>query len=120
MDSSLICIICPVGCRLSVEMKDGKINLIQGNKCRRGAVFAEEELSNPIRTVTTTVRVANGEIPMVPVKTSRPIPKEKIIESLRLLKEVKLEAPIPIGAIVMMDICGTGADIVTTRRVPKK
>ena len=117
--SSLVCIRCPVGCRLSVEHNsDGTLN-ITGNTCIRGAEYAEKELTNPTRIVTSTVRIRNGRQKVVPVKTAKDIPKGKIMECMNALKEIEVEAPVKIGDIVLRDAAGTGVDIVVTKDAEK-
>ena len=76
----LICIGCPMGCPIVVEMEDGKVLSVTGNTCPRGESYARKEVTNPTRIVTTTVRVDGGKVPMINVKTEQDIPKDKIFE----------------------------------------
>lgn len=113
----LICIGCPLGCPLSVEMEGEQIVSISGNTCPRGDAYARKELTNPTRIVTSTVRVAGGTLPMVSVKTDRDIPKGKIFDCVKALKEIDVPAPVTIGQVIVTDVAGTGADIVATKYV---
>ncbi len=113
----LVCIRCPIGCNLQVTMEDGKAIKVTGNSCNRGVEYGIKECTNPTRIVTTIVPVINGELPMVPVKTSGDIPKGMISDCLKALKGIKVEAPVKIGDLVLKDVAGTGIDIIATREV---
>lgn len=116
----LVCIGCPLGCNVTVEMQDGKIGQITGNTCPRGADYVTKELTDPRRIVTSLVRVRKGVLPVVPVKTTTDIPKGKIMDSIRVLKGIELQAPIQIGDVVVEDVCGTGVQVVATGNVEAK
>lgn len=116
MKQNLTCINCPSGCQLTVTLDDDKnIVSIEGNQCKLGETYARAEITNPTRTVTTTVRLLNAAIAQLPVKTSKPIPKDKIMECMRALKPVEISAPVTVGDVIVPHICGTDADIVATR-----
>lgn len=111
--TELICIVCPQGCRLKVN-EDNAFS-VSGNACDRGAIYGREELRNPLRVITSTVRVAGAVHCRCPVKTQSAIPKRLIFEAMRLLDGVELAAPVEEGQIVVADICGTGVPFVATR-----
>lgn len=113
----LICIGCPLGCMLSVETKDAKVVSVAGNTCSRGKSYAEKEVTNPTRIVTSTVKVSGGERNLVSCKTKCDIPKEKIFEVMHALKEIVVEAPVKIGDVLVEDVAGTGVEIVATAYV---
>lgn len=117
---NLICIGCPMGCPLTVEMEDGKINKITGQTCKRGEDYGFKEVTNPRRTVTSILPVSNGEIDMVSVKTKTDIPKDKIKECMLALKNLKIEAPVSIGDVIIANVCGTNVPIVATKSVRRK
>lgn len=117
MNRKLICIVCPIGCNLEIHHDEHEILSLQGNLCARGAEYAEKELFHPERTLTTNVRVRNGEMPLASVRSTEPIPKELIVDVVRELKRMGLEAPVEFGQIVMQDVRGTGVDVVVTREV---
>ena len=81
-ERELICIGCPMGCPIVVKMEDGKVTSVTGNTCPRGEVYARKEVTDPTRIVTTTVRVADGKVPMINVKTEHDIPKDKIFDCI--------------------------------------
>ena len=96
----LICITCPAGCKLLAELTpDGGVN-VTGNTCKRGVDFALAELTNPMRTLCSTVRTAFEGCPMIPVRTDREIPKGKIAEAMRLLTGVIVDKPLACGDTV--------------------
>lgn len=108
------CISCPRGCRIKVRMTDGIPAVIEGYQCKRGLVYAEAEARNPVRILTTTVRVEGGERPVLPVRTKAPIPKEKLRRAMMELKGVVVRPPVAIGETVYRDIAGTGVDVIAT------
>lgn len=83
---NLTCIGCPMGCPLTVKLEDTEVISIEGNSCKRGAVYGKKEVTNPTRIVTTTVRVSGGTEPVVSVKTKEDIPKDKIFACVRAMK----------------------------------
>lgn len=113
----LTCIGCPLGCALTVEMKDGEILSITGNTCKRGEEYACKEVTNPTRIVTSIVKVEGGKIPMVSVKTKSDIPKNKIFDCVKGLQSICVKAPVRIGDVIVPDIAGTGVPVVATKNV---
>lgn len=117
--AELICIRCPIGCMLTVTaQQDGTLH-VTGNTCKRGEEYGKKELTNPTRTVTSTVRVKNGSQPMAPVKTKEDIPKGKVKDCMEALRGIEVEAPIHIGDSILADVAGTGVDIVATKNIAK-
>ena len=119
-EKNLTCIGCPMGCFLTVKIKDGEVQSVEGNSCKRGAVYGRKEVTNPTRIVTSTVRVTGGDADMVSVKTKEDIPKGKIFECVKALKTVEVPAPVHIGDVLLEDVAGTGVDIVATKNVGTK
>lgn len=113
----LTCIGCPLGCGITVTLEKGIVKTVAGNTCPRGDAYARREVTNPTRIVTSTVHVSGGNAAMVPCKTKRDIPKEKIFDVIQALKNVTAAAPISIGDILISDIAGTGVEIVATKNV---
>ena len=100
----ITCINCPVGCRLAVELENGQVVSVTGNTCPRGDAYAKKELTNPTRIVTSTVRVLGGKLPMVSVKTESDIPKSKIFDCVKALKDAALEEKNKNGLTTMADL----------------
>lgn len=113
----LICIGCPMGCPIVVEMEDGKVLSVTGNTCPRGESYARKEVTNPTHIVTTTVRVDGGKVPMINVKTEQDIPKDKIFECIAALRGVTMKAPVHIGDIILENVADTGVNIVAAGNV---
>lgn len=111
----LICIGCPMGCPLTVEMNGTEVVSVTGNTCPRGDAYARKEVTNPTRIVTSTVKVEDGKVDMVSVKTKEDIPKGKIFECVKALKGITVEAPVHIGDVILKDVAGTGVDIIATK-----
>ena len=117
MDKVITCINCPVGCRMSVKLSDaGEFLSVSGNTCPRGAAYASQECTRPLRVITAVLPVSGSFTPLS-VKTSAPVPKEKIAEIMQLLGELSLTAPVSAGDVVVPDVLGTGVDIVATRSI---
>ncbi|MDR2363347.1 MAG: DUF1667 domain-containing protein [Spirochaetaceae bacterium] len=112
----MTCIVCPNGCRIQVEKKAEGL-AITGNQCKRGAAFAEAEITNPTRTVTTTVRTVFPRAPVVPVRTRGEIPKDKIRDLMAFLNTLTVTEPLGIGAAVVKNVLGLGRDVVVTSNV---
>ena len=114
---NLICIGCPLGCPLTVEMEGNEVKSVAGNTCPRGDAYAKKELTNPTRIVTSTVRVAGGKLAMVSVKTESDIPKGKIFDCVKALKDIEVKAPVKIGDVIVENVAGTGVNIIATKNV---
>lgn len=113
----LICINCPLGCGLTVTLEDKEAVKVEGNTCPKGEAYGKKEVTNPTRIVTSTVRVSGGVLPVVSVKTASDIPKEKVMDCARTLKNVEIQAPVFIGDVVLEDICGTGVPMIATKNI---
>ena len=115
----LTCINCPMGCRITVTMDAGKITSITGNTCKRGEIYAGTEVTAPVRTVTTTIKVTCGIQDRVSCKTREPVPKEKIFEVMDEVNKASCQAPVKAGDILIEDCAGTGIPVVATKNVGK-
>ena len=113
MEKNLICIICPRGCAMTASMKDGTIT-VTGHSCPRGEQYAIQECTDPRRTVTSTIRLANREA-SVSVKTETPVPKARMMEVMARLRAAVVHAPVAIGDVLLEDVCGSR--IVATKTV---
>lgn len=114
-----VCIGCPLGCNVTVELDGTEMKAITGNTCPRGADYVTKELTDPRRIVTSLVRVTGGELPVVSVKTASDIPKDKIRDCIRALKDVELPAPVHVGDVVLKDVCGTGINMIATKTIER-
>jgi CxxC motif-containing protein len=114
----IICITCPKGCTLDVTREGKTILKVEGSGCKRGQEYVRRELLDPRRMVATTISVQGSTHPLLPVYTSAPFPKPRILELLASLRKVQLQAPIKMGDIVMKDALGEGIDILASRDMP--
>ncbi|MFP3927775.1 MAG: DUF1667 domain-containing protein [Desulfobacteraceae bacterium] len=118
----LVCIVCPNGCRLKVDLVEGEppeISAVSGNLCDKGPEWAEQEILNPVRSIASSVLVRGGRFPLVSVKTDSPIPKGKIFEVMKEIKDLVVEPPVHIGDRLIENPAGTDCSIVATREVEK-
>jgi CxxC motif-containing protein len=116
-ETNITCILCPIGCEIRINKRE--LSIIDGAKCKKGIEYSKNEILNPKRIITTSILVRNGNIPLVSVKTSKPIPKEKIFEILDIIKITSVNAPIEIGQIIIKNILNTGSDIIATKSIKK-
>ena len=115
----LICIACPVGCQLKATVRGDEIVKIEGNQCNRGEAYAKDEIFRPTRFVTGTVRVRKGVLPLLPVKTEKPVPKSSIAAVLKALAQIVVLAPVQFHQVIMVDVAGTGVAIIASRPLQK-
>lgn len=109
----LICIGCPRGCHLLVDEQSGY--QVSGNHCQIGAEYGKNELLNPTRVLTTTVRITGAIHQCLPVKSAKPIPKDKLILAAKALADVVVDSPIQAGDVIVKDIVSTNVDIIATK-----
>ena len=109
----LICICCPKGCHLHVDEENGY--QVSGNGCPRGAEYGKNEIVNPTRVLTSTVKIEGAAYRRCPVRTARPIPKGKLFEVMTALDGVQLTAPVSAGDIALENAAGTGVNVIVTR-----
>ncbi len=113
MKKEFVCIVCPNGCGLTVEEKDGAIT-VSGNTCPKGEAYARAELTAPVRSLTSTVRTAFSERPVLPVRTSGEIPKEKIADAMRMINEITVKKKLKCGEIIQKDFITKGVNLIAT------
>lgn len=114
----IVCILCPRGCR--IPHSTGKKITAEGNHCRRGLDYAVKERTNPERTVTSSVRVMGGELPLASVKTSNPVPKGKIKELMKELKKITVKAPVNIGDVIAKNPADCKTELIATKKISAK
>lgn len=117
---TITCIRCPLGCTITVAQpaeQDASEFIITGNKCLRGKKYAAEEMTAPKRTITSTVKISGSAYSVIPIKTSKPIPKEKIFTIMNILAKFSTVAPVYINDVIIHNIAGTEADVVATKTV---
>jgi len=112
----LICVVCPLGCRLTVS-GNGEVCAVTGNQCERGQKYAVSEMSNPLRTVTSTVKIQGTPARRLPVKTSRAFPKGKMFELMGLLRDITVCPPVKRGQVIVENALNTGIDVVSAKTI---
>ncbi len=113
----MVCITCPLGCRMELEIEDGEIKAVQHNSCKRGVEYAQQEFYDPRRMVTATASISGGVVNRVPVRTSKPVPIKQINAVLQAIYALNLSAPIEIESAVIKNFADTGIDVITTRNI---
>lgn len=115
----LTCICCPLGCSIEADMQGGSVVAVRGNGCPNGEKYAHTELTAPVRTLTSTVALVNSKSGMrlAPVRSSEPIPKDKLFNCMKEIANISVSAPVRIGDTVLQNAAGTGISIIITRDI---
>jgi CxxC motif-containing protein len=114
-----VCVVCPIGCEIDVVHDGSKIISMEGNKCEKSEEFVSQELIEPMRILTTTVRIQGSRWPVIPVRTDKAVPNRLFPRIMKQLIRVKLQAPVSMLDVVVRDVLRTGANIIATRTVPR-
>lgn len=109
----IVCITCPNSCRIRCEQTQGGY-VFTGNRCPRGAEYAKSELTAPVRSVTSTVRTAFSDAPVVSVRSIGPVPKARMREAVQALRNVTVTERLPLGSVVLSNVLGLGVDFILT------
>jgi len=115
-----VCVVCPVGCEIDVVHDGGRIISMEGNKCEKSEEFVRQELIEPMRILTTTVRIEGSRWPVIPVRTDKSVPKRLFPRMMRQLRRIKLQAPVNILDVVVRDVLHTGVNIIATRTMARE
>jgi CxxC motif-containing protein len=110
-----VCVVCPVGCEIDVVHDGSEIISMEGNKCEKSEEFVRQELIEPMRILTTTVRFQGSRWPVIPVRTDKAVPKRLFPRIMKELRRIKLRAPVDMLDVVVKDVLHTGANIIATR-----
>lgn len=120
MKKEMICITCPMSCHLVIELENNKVISVVGNTCPRGKEYAINECLHPERTLTSTVRIKNALYSRCPVITSKPIPKEKMMDVMKQLETIDITAPVKCNDVIYKNICNLDVDLLASRSMMKK
>lgn len=120
MKGQFTCVVCPTSCVVNAEWNETELLDTDHAQCKLAWDFIRGEIFDPRRMVTSTVRVDDGDLPLVSVKTEPPVPKAMVFEVMQQLAHVVLKAPVNIGDIVVADVLGTGSNIVATKKIARK
>lgn len=119
MKREMVCISCPKGCLMTVEYEGTKVLKVKGNSCSKGEDYAVDEITKPVRIVTSTVKVKYGELPVCPVKTQKAIRRHLIFDVMNEIYKAEVEAPVKEGQIIIKNPANCGTDVVATLEMKK-
>ncbi|MBR5157124.1 MAG: DUF1667 domain-containing protein [Clostridia bacterium] len=117
MKKEIICTVCPRGCHILVEGDEKSVFSAEGYSCKRGLEYANTEYLSPVRILTTTVKISGIDGDLLPVRSAKPLPKDKLSECMDIIKKTEVKLPVKRYDTVIADICGTGTDIVATKDI---
>ena len=120
MNREIICIMCPLGCRMKVQVEGKEVKQVEGEGCKKGVKYAQQEVTFPGRILTTTVLTDTPEMPLLPVRSNKALPKEKLIDCMKQISTHSVTGSVQLGQTVIENILGLGADIVACRTIPLK
>jgi len=112
MSKSLTCIVCPMGCRITVNGED-----VKGHGCVRGKDWAVQEFTNPVRILTTTIALEGGELDLLPVRTETYVPRSKLLDCIGHANCLRVKAPVTVGQVICADVAGTGVKMTASRTI---
>ena len=115
----MTCVTCPIGCEMTVEYERKKLISVSDNLCKKGETYAADEIENPRRTVTSTIPVVGGTVKLLPVKTDKPIPKDKIFEAMEKINKRRASVPVRLGDVICRDFIEDGVNLVACRTVER-
>lgn len=119
MNRKLTCIVCPGGCEIDVEFDGTGIQNITGAVCDRGRNYAASEITNPMRSVSSSVRLTGGMLPLASVRLTSPVPKNRMTDVMAEIRQITVDAPVSIGQVVVKNILGLESDLIITKNIDK-
>ena len=118
-EKELVCVVCPMGCNITVTMEGSEILSVKGNTCPRGEAYARQECIMPMRILTSTVKIEGAVHRVLPVITDREIPLEKMEAAMKEVREVSVNAPVQVNDIIIENIADTGANLIASRSMDR-
>ena len=115
MKKEIICTVCPRGCHIMVEGEGDQVISVADYGCKRGLEYASSEYAHPVRILTTTVKMSGIENDLLPVRSNRPVPKEKLFDCMEAIRAMEVKLPVARYDVIIPNICGTGVDIIATK-----
>jgi len=109
------CILCPMGCKAKIILDEGKVISVKNIECPRGEAYAIQEINAPVRDFFTTIKVEGARVPMLPIRTTGPIPKDKMMACIREVSGIVVQAPITLGSVIVKNFLNLGVDVISTR-----
>ena len=120
IEKKITCIVCPISCKILVKTDGMHLELVDGNKCKKGIEYARNEALDPRRMLTSLVFVKNGKWPLVSVKSSQPVPKNQVFSVLKEIRKTTATAPVRSGQIIIKNVANTNIDIIATKSIEKQ
>ncbi len=120
METNLVtCVICPKGCSISVgwveENGEKVIKEVKGNSCKRGLSYASSEVVHPVRVLSSTVRIKNSHLNLLPVRSASPLPRELMFEAMKTIKNTVVNGPVKMGDVIIKNVADSGIDMIACR-----
>lgn len=115
MNKEIICTVCPRGCHIDVCGDANSVASLEGYGCKRGIEYATNEYLNPVRILTTIVKIDGVDNDLLPVRSNKPIAKDKLFECMDIIRKTSAKLPVKIGDVIVENICGTDVNIVATK-----
>ncbi len=120
MKRTFTCIVCPNGCEIDTEYEGTNVISVSGNLCPKGRSYVVQELTDPRRTIASSIRVTGGELPLASVRLTQPVPKDRIFDVMNAINQVECPAPVSIGQVILPNVLGLGSDVIITKNVKAK
>ena len=117
MEKEIICTVCPRGCHINVVGTEKEVESLEGYGCKRGVEYAKAEFISPVRILTTTVKIDGNDTDLLPVRSNKPLSKEKLFECMEVIKKTSVKLPVKQYDVIIAGICGSDADIVATKTI---
>ena len=117
MIKEIICTVCPRGCHINVSGDGKNIESLDGYGCKRGIEYATNEYTNPVRILTTLVKIKDAKYDLLPVRSTKPVPKNKLFDCMEVIRNASVSLPVKRYDVIVENICGTGVDIVSTKNI---
>ncbi len=119
MNKKMTCILCPNGCKLKVQVSGDNTLSLTGGKCSKGMLFAEQEIKDPQRNIATSILVTKGDLPLVSVRLTDSISKDKILDVVAAIKKMSVHAPVISGQVLIENVLGLGVDVISTKNIKR-
>lgn len=120
MKRTFTCIVCPNGCEIDTEYEGTTVISVSGNLCPKGRSYVVQELTDPRRTIASSIRITGGELPLASVRLTQPVPKDRIFDVMNAINQVECPAPVSIGQVILPNVLGLGSDVIITKNVKAK
>ena len=115
MNKKITCIECPKGCNLRVDIENCRVIKVEGAECPKGQKYAQAEIENPARILTSSVVAKGQDLKMIPVRTTKPVPKDRMLEAMEVIKMASVHHPVRMGEVLIKDILNLEIDLIATR-----